>query len=620
MLRAIAHRGPDGSGIFAAPGIAMAAQRLAMLDIEDGQQPVANEAGDIVVTCNGELFAHRALRETLVSKGHVLRSRCDTELWPHLYEEYGLDLFAHARGQFAVALWDAKNRRLVLGRDRAGICPLHFAEHDGWLLWASEIKGLLASKLVRPALDPRAIDHVFSFFCAPARRTFFAGVTSLAPGELLDVKRGLQNVRRHSDIDFPNLGDEDRPTNIEGLVDSLEDALRRAVRQRLDADASVGAYLSGGVDSNLLLALARSEGGEAPPTFTIGFDGAGTDEASLAIAAAQREGSPLTVVRMTARAIADALPDLHLAAEAPVVDTSAACLMRLSAAASRAGVKAVLTGEGADEALAGYVWFRIEKALGILDSISNGNGSRAIRGVVFGLVGGAASGPRGALRALRTAQRDVCDPFGQVRHALYSSELSASLVDHDPYDDLDLDVERMKRWHPLNRSLYVEYRLMLPGLLLHAKGDRAAMRNGVEARYPFLDDAVIDLCARVAPELKIRRLTEKWLLRRVAARHLPSKAANRPKTMFRAKLSEVVLGPARPAWLRDLVSPASLKKSGLFDPEAVARELTRQRLLPTVTPRRLVMDGALTAVVATQLWHHLFLGGGLCDLPVWSSQ
>ncbi|HEX7604414.1 MAG TPA: asparagine synthase C-terminal domain-containing protein, partial [Polyangiaceae bacterium] len=409
------------------------------------------------------------------------------------------------------------------------------------------------------------------------------------------------------------------PANVETVVDELEAALRRAVRQRLVADAPVATYLSGGVDSNVLLALARAERGTAPPTFSIGFDGPGTDESTLAAAAARREGSPLTVVRMTGRDVADALPDLHVAAEAPIVDTSTGCMMRLAEAASGTGVKAVLTGEGADEALAGYVWLRVEKGFDLLDAASGGHGARAIRGALFAMVGGAASEPTGALREVRTAQRDVYDPYGRVRRALYTSGLRSRLGGHDPYDDLDLDVERMRRWHPLNRSLYVEYRVMLPGLLLHAKGDRAAMHSGVEARYPFLDDEVIDLCARVAPELKIRRFTEKWLLRRMAARFLPPRAAMRPKRMFHTRLADVVLGASGPAWARDLISPAALRKTGLFDPERVTREFSLQRILPTITPRRLVMDGALTAVVATQLWHHLFLSGGLCDLPTWTA-
>ncbi len=618
MLGALFHRGPDGEGRIFAPGIALGARRLAILDPEGGAQPVTNEAGDVVAAVNGELFEHDALRSDLEGRGHRFRSRCDSELWPHLWEEHGRDLLARAKGQFAVSIWDASRRRLLLARDRVGICPLYVAERDGWLLWGSEAKALLASGLVQASADPRAIDHLFCFFCSPARRTFFGGVTSLAPGEALVAEGGRVSIFRHSDIDFPAMGEEERG-DPSRLADELDAALRRAVRRRLRADVPVASYLSGGLDSNTVLAMARAERGVAPPAFSIGFDGAGTDESSLAEVSARALGAPLTVVRMDRRGVADLLPAIHAAAESPVIDTSTACLMHLAARVRAAGCKVVLTGEGADEAMAGYVWLRTEKVLRRLDALGMGVPSRAIRGAVFGLVGGRSSPPRGALASLRTAQRDVYDPFASVRESLYSGDLRATLAGHDPYEDLDLDVDRMRRWHPLNRSLHVEYRVMLPGLLLAAKGDRASMRSGVEARYPFLDDDVIDLCARLAPEYKIRGLTEKWLLRRVAARYLPERIARRTKTMFRAHLSPLVLGPGRPAWVDQLLSPDSLRRSGWFDPTAVERELARQRVLPSFLPRRLVMDGALTAVVATQLWHHLFLDGKLCEVPRWSA-
>jgi asparagine synthase (glutamine-hydrolysing) len=618
MAAAIAHRGPDGEGFFLAPGIAMAARRLALVDIEGGAQPVRNERGDVVASCNGELYDHDALRRDLIDQGHTVPPRCDVALWPHLWEQHGPSMFDRARGQFALALWDARERILVLARDRIGVCPLYVAEVDGWLLWASEVKGLLASGWVSPRVDARAIDHVCAFFSAPARRSFFEGVRPVAPGERIVARDGLLRSDRHTELTFPPLGGERRERDPSVLVDALEDALSRAVSRRLAADAPVAAYLSGGVDSNTVLALARRARGEAPASFTIGFDGAGDDETALARESARTLGSRLTVVRMNPRSVADALPSLHVAAEAPVVDTSTACLMRLAEEVRAHGFKAVLTGEGADEALAGYVWFRVEKALGIMDRWGLGIPSRLARGVTFSLVGGVHRGPTGPLAVLRTAQRDMYEPFARVRAELFSADLRARIATHDPYNDLDLEPARMAKWHPLHRSLYTEYRVMLPGLLLHAKGDRAAMSAGVEARYPFLDDEVIDLCASIAPEYKLRGLTEKWLLRQVAARHVPRAIATRRKRMFRAKLSSLLLGADRPRWVDALLSAPSLTRAGLFDPDTVARERSWQERLPRLSPRRLVMDGALTAVLACQLWHHLYVSGGLCELPVWA--
>ena len=319
--------------------------------------------------------------------------------------------------------------------------------------------------------------------------------------------------------------------------------------------------------------------------------------------------------------LASAFPGLMLACEGPVYDTSSGALMRLAEAVHDQGYKVALTGEGADEALAGYVWHKTQAGREWLARHGGTPLLRLIRAGVLASIGGG-SGHRPPLMAThgtRVAQQDLFDFVGQARMTLYSREMWDRLGDHDPYDDLDLDNPRMTRWNPLNQSLYVGYKVLLAGHMLITKADRIMMRSSVEGRYPFLDEEVIDFCAGLAPEYKVRGLTDKWLLRQVAARMLPPRIANRPKTMFRAKLSQSFLGPHRPAWVDQLLSPESLRAAGYFDPRAVARERAAQVRWPRLTPRRFIFDVALTSVVATQLWHHLFFGGGLCDLPAWSA-
>jgi len=208
--------------------------------------------------------------------------------------------------------------------------------------------------------------------------------------------------------------------------------------------------------------------------------------------------------------------------------------------------------------------------------------------------------------------------IGQARERLYTPDMWSRLGDHDAYADLDITNDRIGRWHPLNQSLYVGYRVMLAGLLMISKGDRISMHSSVETRYPFLDDDVISFCAGIAPEYKLRGMTEKWILRQVAAKTLPPQIANRPKTMFRASLAKTFLDEHRPHWVDQLLSPESLRKTGYFDPKVVARERAWQMAIPRVTAKRFVYDVGLTCVVSTQLWHHLFCGGGLCDLTPWS--
>ena len=210
MTGAIAHRGPDDEQFHLEPGVALGARRLAIIDPVGGQQPVGNEDGSIWVAFNGELFEYPELRKELVSAGHMLATRCDTEAWVHLYEEYGQAMFEKARGQFAVSLWDRNSRTLILGRDRVGICPLYYAEADGWLLWGSEIRALFASEMVASRADVRGIDHFFTFFSAGTTRTFFEGVKSLPPGHFLKIRDGRVTKHRYWELDFPDAGMEER--------------------------------------------------------------------------------------------------------------------------------------------------------------------------------------------------------------------------------------------------------------------------------------------------------------------------------------------------------------------------------------------------------------------------
>jgi asparagine synthase (glutamine-hydrolysing) len=620
MTSAIAHRGPDDEQIHIEPGVALGARRLSIVDLSGGRQPLSNEDASIWVAFNGELFDYPELRTDLLSRGHQLATRCDTEAWVHLYEDHGTGMFERAKGQFAVSLWDRNERTLLLARDRVGICPLYYTFADGWLLWASEIKALLASGLVDARPDPKGIDHLFAFFCAGTSRTFFDGIHSLPPGQFLRVGAGRVDKRIYWDLDFPDQGDERRLEDPTPLIDELEDLLRHAVERRLRGDVPVVSYISGGLDSTVVLGLSSRHRGRAVPSFTIGLENAGPDERGPAAEAAQVLHSPLTVVAMDKSKIARSFPELVVAAEGPVLDTSCATLMKLAAEVHNQGYKVALTGEGSDEALAGYVWFKSQQ---VRDAIGRKVPflPAMTRALGMALIGGGSERrtPQQGIKGYRPAQQDLYEFLMQTRPVLFSRALRAELAGHDTFSDLDLTNERFGRWHPLNRSLYVGYKVMLAGLLMISKGDRIAMHNSIETRYPFLDEDVIAFCAQLDPSYKLRGMTEKWILRQVARRTLPARIANRPKTMFRASLSSTFIGKNRPAWVDQLLSRESLEKTGLFDPVNVARQVWLQRTMPRITPRRFVYDLGITSVVSTQLWHHLFLGGGLCELPTWTA-
>ena len=623
MTDALFHRGPDADGYLFAPGLSLGHRRLSIVGLADGNQPIYNEDRTVAVLFNGELFDYPEQRASLEAKGHVFRTHADTEIIVHLYEEHGEGIFEVLKGQFAICLVDFKKRITFLARDRVGICPLHWTRHGDWIYFGSEVKAILASGDIDPVFDPRGLDHIFTFFALGTRRTMFEGVQSILPGHYLklafrtDGKPAEIVERSYWDFDFPDAGHEENPDDITPLVDEFEAAFTRAVELRLRADVPVVGYLSGGVDSAYVLATAKKIRGEAPPSFTIRVPSGKLDETSAAMVSAHHIGSNATIVDCDAKVIADAYTRLITAADSPVTDTSCAALLSLAREVHDQGYKVALTGEGADEAFAGYIWFKTHKF-----ARSNDYGrfrpseftGRLFRKLVSPSLSWADIRRDDDLSGGPHAQSAIYGLVGSARHRYYSAELKARLAGFSPYQDVPLDLERMKRWAPLNQSLYLGYKIHLPGLLLNHKGDRISMANSVETRYPFLDDDVIRVAAKLHPNLKIKGFTQdKYLLRQAAARILPKEIAMRPKGMFRAPFAESFFVKP-PAFVQQLMSPESLKRTGYFDVAAVRRDYELY-LKGHASKWRVFSSLGLGGVLATQLWHHINLGGGLCDMP-----
>ena len=621
MASALRHRGPDDDGFMFAPGVGMGNRRLAIVGVTNGRQPIFNETGKIGVIGNGELFDYPEQKAQLEAKGHVFRTCSDTEIIVHLYEDHGEDMFQHLKGQFAFVLIDIEQRKVLLARDRVGICPLHWSRQGDWLYFGSEIKALLASHAVSPALDPRGLDHIFTFFAMGTRRTMFQGIESVAPGHYLlvdfrdDGSAASVVERRYWDLDFPDWGEE-YDSDAATLIEEFEATFRRAVEIRLRADVPVVSYLSGGVDSAYILAMASSLRGAPIPSFTVSAPRSQFDETDGAAATARAIGSKQTVLDANEGVIAANYARLIQAAESPVLDTSCAALLSLSREVHKQGNKVVITGEGADEAFAGYLWFKWRE-LGRMLDVGQFHPSTVLSRIVR-----KASTPHVHLSEMRRIDDMIGGPHAQSilynlvagsRHRYYHADFREGLGSFVAYEDLRFDPERIRRWHPLNRSLYFGYKVLLAGMLLSHKGDRVTMANSVEGRYPFLDEEMIAFAARLHPRWKLRRgVKEKYLLRQAAARVLPAEIASRRKSMFRLPLAESFF-TSPPAFVRQLMSEDSLSKTGYFDAAAVRDDYEvfgRGEKLGTFKSL------GLTGVMATQLWHHLFLGGGLCDLPV----
>jgi asparagine synthase (glutamine-hydrolysing) len=624
MAQAIVHRGPDEDGFLEFPGVGLANRRLSIVGLRDGRQPIFNEDRSVAVVYNGELFDYPEQKAALEGRGHRFITHCDTELLPHLWEDHGEAMFARLRGQFAVALWDGRQQRLVLGRDRFGICPIYWTRQGDWLLFASEIKALLASGHVDARPDLRGINHLFTFFSLPGPVTCFEGIQLLPPGHYLRVQMGTPgesarfSEHTYWEIDFPDQGQEDPCNDEKRLVDGFEEVLRGATERRLRADVPVVAYLSGGVDSSTVVALASHVRGSPIPTFTIGIQDPQLNEEDEAAIAAKHIGARPIVVPFGADEALSTYPELIHAAEGPVVDTSCAALLLLAREVHARGYKVTLTGEGADEWMAGYPWYKVDRLLGSLDIFGMPLSQWARR--TFLKLTGAPHMPAGYLRRVQdtlgghNAWLDIYGLMSLSKLRFFSRSTLDALHDHVPYADLGPNLDRMRKWHPFHRALWLGIRGHLAGLLLNAKGDRVAMHSSVEARYPFLDEAVFDYLAPIHPRWKMRRLTEKYLLRRLAERWLPREIAWRKKAMFRAPFDSFH-DENVPPFVEQLLSDEALNRTGYFDTEAVRTWRQRFRLMRPGSMQRISVEMGLVGVLATQLWHQTFIDDSLADVP-----
>jgi len=624
MGAAMAHRGPDIRSHGLEPGLALLERGLrAERDASSGL-PACNEDGSILAISHGSFFDHARARAVLEGRGHCFRTASPGEILVHLYEVRGEGFLEHLHGQFALAIWDRKRRRLLLARDRFGTAPLHWAQRGSRILFASEIKGILAAGQVPVELDPRGLDHLFTFFGQPGRRTCFRGVQSLLPGTCLRIEAGDPGgpeirERRYWDFSFPARGDERDPPEDE-VLGQFGAIFEEAVRMRMGGDVRLASYLSGGLDSTAVYTAACRLQGEPLPAFSIRIPSAELDETGDIGQVAGMVGAEPVTIECGGEVIGQSYPTLVEAAEAPVVVSSCGALLNLADAVRAHGCGAALTGEGADEILAGYPWLKLGRVLGLCDR-GRFRPSNLLRFGVMKWVNPACSwrkanryqrligGPQGV--------SDYYQMYGAGRQKYFSSQMWEDLGERIAYEDLDLDLESMRRWHPLNQALYFGCKTMLPGLLLNQKGDRAAMRHGVQPRYPFLDERLVDFCAGLHPRWKLQGFRrDKHLLRLHARGRLPASITERTKRLFQAPFAASFFADP-PPFATQLLSEESLRRTGLFAPGAVRAMRERYVSGQIRGPRKPFVEMHLTAVMATQLWHHLYLDSGLCELPPW---
>jgi asparagine synthase (glutamine-hydrolysing) len=600
MVQALRHRGPDDDGSFEAPGIALGFARLSIMDLAGGNQPHSNETGDIVCVCNGEIYNHRALRQELERRGHRFRTHCDVEVLVHLYEDHGPDFVRQLNGQFAFAIYDQRRHHLVLGRDQAGIAPLFHTQIDGQLVFASEIKALLAHGKFERRVDLRGLDQILTLPGLVSPSTMFEGISALPPGHLLVANDVQATPRAYWDLTYPEARHAAKAEDPEHYANGLEERLLASVKLRLDADVPVGLYLSGGLDSSLIGALAKQVApGQDFHSFSVCFPQTEIDERAAQRWIASELGTIHHEIDFPATEIIGRLRQAILAAEAPLKESYNTCSLGLSALVRETGLKAVLTGEGADELFAGYVGYRLDAAGG--PSRGSAEGLEALieeelRGDLWGDTG-------------FFYERDYA-MFRDARAGLYSADVAALLPCFDCTGQALVNPIMMAGRHRLHQRCYADFKLRLADHLLADHGDRVCYANSVEARYPYLDLDLIEFTQTIPPGLLVRDGQEKWLLRQVARKYLPPALAGAEKFSFVAPGAAYLL-QQRVDWIDDLLSPAMLKRQNYFDADAIER-LRNQQLASRTGVNTTFETDALMLVLSFGIFLETF---GMPDWP-----
>jgi asparagine synthase (glutamine-hydrolysing) len=575
MADTLAHRGPDGSGVWTAPGVGFGHRRLSIIDLEGGAQPMLTPDGRLAVTYNGEIYNFREVRAELEERGHAFATTSDTEVILAAWRQWGPDCLTRLNGMFAIALYDAAEDALFLARDRLGVKPLFYAHlSDGALIFASELKGLLVHPRLRRELSPHAVEDYLAYGYVPDDASIVAGVSKLAAGHFLHVRRGrtVPAPVRWWDVDFSN--PSSRP--LKKLEEELVERLRDAVRSRMVSDVPLGAFLSGGVDSSAVVAFMAEASRGAVETCSIGFDCADHDETRYAAMVADRFATHHRARTVAADdfSLIDTLAD---AFDEPFADASAIGTYRVSELAVEK-VKVALSGDGADEIFAGYrrhaFFAGEEKARSLLPGAVR-RGLGAI-GSVYPKLDWA---PR-VLRAKTTllglgrggeeAYADAVTATSQsIRSILYTPEFTRNLSGHRAEDRTVAAMRAAPAADPLSRAQYADLKIWLPGDIL-TKVDRASMAVSLEAREPLLDHRLVEFAAALPASARLRRGSGKYLLKRALASRLPREILHRPKMGFVTPVSAWFRGPLRREAEAIAWSPA-LAETGWFDGEAIAR-------------------------------------------------
>jgi len=620
MIGLLHHRGPDASGIYVSSNAGLAHARLSIIDLSGGVQPIYNEDRSVWIVFNGEIFNYPELREDLVSRGHRFYTQTDTEVLVHLYEEHGTAMFKDLNGQFAFALWDQKKETLLLGRDRMGIRPLFYHQSNGRLVFGSEIKALFADPLIPRKLDTQTLSDIFTCWTPVGFSTPFEDINQVPPGHYAIFSKNGFSTHNYWKLSFNGQSDgypDER--SLSEWTEELNYLLRDSARIRLRADVPVGAYLSGGLDSTYTSALVKRNFNNLLCTFSVSFTDSHFDETSFQKTAVKALKTEHRDIRCSEKDIGEAFPQVIWHTEAPILRTAPAPLYYLSKLVRENNFKVVLTGEGADEIFAGYnifkedrvrrFWARnpdsrmrpmlLERLYPYIFAQQNGKAKAFLEGFFKkGLLETDSPVYSHLLRWQNTSKLK----------SFFSSDLQKETDNLNSFIDRFVSMlpSDFMSWHPLSRAQFTEINLFLSNYLLSSQGDRMAMANSVEGRYPFLDHRVVEFATRVPPFYRMNGLKEKFILKQAARGLIPTELIDRPKQPYRAPISKCFFQDQPVDYVEDLLCESAIKQNGYFDSKKVSRLTAKCRNKEgRILSERENM--ALVGILSTQLLDHQFI-------------
>ena len=622
MASTLFHRGPDEFGIYRDDRAGLAHARLSIIDLSSGQQPMSDEGDTSWIVFNGEIFNYIELREELVAQGHHFRTRSDTEVILHAYRAWSDAAFRRFNGQWAIALWDSVAKRLVLSRDRIGICPLHLCEYGGHLYFGSEVKAIFAANANIPrAFDPVGISQTFTFWTIVPPQGIFLGITELEPGHVRTYENGIVRDQAYWTPSYPV------PHNADSQFHgSLEEAFREVRRslenatslRTLRADVPVGSYLSGGLDSSLVAALGRQYAGDHFQTFSLRFEDAEYDETSYQRMMVRLLGSEHHEVVVSRNDIANVFPDVIYHAERPVLRTAPAPLFLLAKLVRDHGIKVVLTGEGADEMFAGYDIFREGKVRRFWGRQPESAWRHRLLERLYPYLARSPVSQQAmakqffgrniaAHRSPGFAHDTRWHTTGALKRLL-SHDIKHAVAGHDVIKEFIENVHAdFPRWSHLAQDQHIEIRTLLSGYLLSSQGDRMLMSHSVEGRFPFLDKDVIALADSLPASYKLRVLDEKHVVKCAAADIVPRDILARKKQPYRAPDALSFICKNAPEYIDEAFSETELKNANVFEPQAVAQLLRKCRARGSDGQFSNTDNMALVGVLSTQLLYRQYI-------------